>query len=326
MKKKILVVGSMNMDLIFRVQRIPESGETIAGLDFFTAPGGKGANQAVAAARAGGDVHMIGCVGDDPFGDQLVQSLHSAGVNSKRVRRVTETSTGTALIILEADGFNRIVIIPGANSQVSETDIEISENDIQDAGAVLLQFEIPLPTIEYTIQCCKKIGTPVILNPAPSYPDQKHLCSVVDVLIMNEIEAEQFCGQKVAHPDDAQAASRLLHESGVPMVMITLGDKGVWLSEAQEAPIRKNDLHTKWLDIRGSHIPAYRVTPIDTTAAGDTFVGAFATRWTAGESAIDAVRFAVAAAALAVTREGAQTSIPTFDEIQAFIREFRNIG
>lgn len=292
---RILVVGSLNMDLVVQSPLIPRPGETIIGGQFATHPGGKGANQAVAAARAGADVSIVGRVGSDAFGDQLLVGLAEAGVGSKHVRRDIDTATGVALIVVEQSGQNSIVIAPGANSALTPADVEAAEDLIAESDLLLLQLEVPLDTVSRAAQLAQNHGTTVILNPAPACELPAALLSAVDVLIPNESEAELLTGLSVQTEEEAAFAARKLQQQGASVVIITLGSRGTLAAD-------RSVLY---------RMPAFDVTPVDTTAAGDAFVGAFAVALAKSGALVDAIRWGSAAGALATTQAGAQPSLPS---------------
>ncbi len=299
----ICVVGSLNMDLVVRTPRAPLAGETLTGKDFHLIPGGKGANQAAAAARAGAPTRMVGCIGTDPFGPALLNSLASAGVDVTGVTALEGRSTGTATILVEDGGENRIVIVPGANGLVTSSFIEAQWHLIQGSDLVLLQHEIPLETVHTLIRRAHERRIGVILNPAPIFPVPAELLRDIDVLIMNEVEASTLTDLEVSSPERAIRAARALVRQGVSTAIITLGASGAVLVNDD------NELYQ----------PGYLVEAVDTTAAGDTFTGSYAACIYRGEPPLKALKYAAAAAALAVTQLGAQTSIPKKAKVDAFI-------
>ena len=301
--KSISVIGSLNMDLVVRTPRAPRAGETLAGTDFHLIPGGKGANQAVAAARAGAAVRMFGCVGADAFGPLVLDSLRTAGVDVSGVTRLVDAATGTATIIVENGGENRIIVVPGANGKVTPEFIQAHWSAIEPSELILLQHEIPLATVHAVIDQAQLAGSRILLNPAPFYPIPPHILRKVDTLIVNEVEAEAITGLTVTDPQSARSAAISLTALGVPTVIITLGAQGAVLYNGH------HDLYQ----------PAFQVEVVDTTAAGDTFTGSYAASILAGCQPPEALIFASAASALAVTRLGAQTSIPDKAEVEAFI-------
>lgn len=299
----ITVIGSLNMDLVVRTPKIPRAGETLAGTDFHLIPGGKGANQSVALARAGAVTRMVGCVGMDAFGPVLLQSLSSAGVDILAVAKLEGAPTGTATILVEEGGENRIIIVAGANGMVSTDYIQTQWPAIQQSDLILLQHEIPLPTIHAIIERAYADGIRVILNPAPIYPIPMSILSKIDTLILNEVEAAALTGLDVFDRTTAREAARSLLNQGVDTAIITLGSRGAVLQNARQELFQ----------------PAFKVDVVDTTAAGDTFTGGYAACIINDQQPAEALLYATAASALAVTRLGAQTSIPNGDEVRAFI-------
>lgn len=303
MGSTIVVVGSLNIDLVVLTSRIPLPGETLAGQELHLIPGGKGANQAAAASLSGAKTRMIGCVGEDPFGKVLLRSLKVTGVDATGVSRIEGVSTGTATILVEENGRNRIIIIPGANGEVTFNYVSQRLGLLSCSDLVILQHEIPLPTVHEIIKYCQQQRIRVLLNPAPMYPIPVDILQLVDILVLNETEAADLTGNITAGVDGAiHAASKIL-EIGVKTVIITLGETGAVLMDSN-GPIFQ---------------PAFKVKAVDTTAAGDTFVGSFAASLIAGRSPARALQYASAASAIAVTRLGAQTSIPNKKEIEEFI-------
>ncbi len=300
----ILVTGSMNMDLVVRSPRHPKPGETLLGGEFATFPGGKGANQAVAAARLGAPVAMIGRAGNDAFGDQLVATLASDLIDTTWIVRDDDTRTGVALITVADSGENTIVVAPGANGKVSPEQVRASAPAFDQARILLLQLEIPLPAVRQAIQQARERNIAVILNPAPVLPLTPELLAQVDYLIPNQSELTLLSGMDAV--SDPVRAAESLYDKGIRRVIVTLGSEGVLVIEkGQEA----------------QRLPAYRVPVVDTTAAGDAFVGAFAVALAEGRSTIEAARWGNAAGALAVGRPGAQPSLPIRAEFDAFLAE-----
>jgi ribokinase len=294
----LVVVGSLNMDLVVRSPRHPLPGETLLGGDFRTFPGGKGANQAVAAARVGGIVNMVGRVGQDEFGGVLLQNLAAAGVNAAHVLRDTQAATGVALITVSDDGQNTIVVAPGANSNVTPADIQAAYPAFEEASACMLQLEIPLPAVQRAIEEAQRRRVLVILNPAPAQPLEPALLRKVDYLVPNRSELTLLTGEA-----EVEAGARALLASGVRCVIVTLGGEGVQV----------------WEESGSTHIAAHPVKAVDTTAAGDAFVGAFAVALSHGRSPVEAARWGNAAGAVAVTRAGAQPSLPSRAEVEALL-------
>lgn len=302
MQANVVVVGSLNMDLIVRAPRLPVGGETLAGHDFSTAPGGKGANQAVAAARLGARVAMVGCVGDDAYGSELRDGLLAEGIDCSAVEVAGGVPSGIASILVDDAGQNAIVIVAGGNGEMSPARVERHEALLANAEVVIVQLEVPAATVEATLSRAHALGRTVILNPAPAVgPLPAHWYGMVDYLIPNESEAALLTGLPVDSPETAlQAAQRLL-EAGARRVLITLGRQGVLYADAG----------------RHLHVPVTPVVAVDTTAAGDTFVGGFAAGLAEGISLEAAIALGQQAAALAVTRPGAQPSIPYRHELPA---------
>jgi ribokinase len=301
----IAVVGSLNMDLVMRVSRIPKPGETILGADdLHMIPGGKGANQAYASARLDAEVAMIGRVGDDAFGEQMINSLKNADVNTQHITRDSEASTGIALIVVEEGGQNSIVVSSGANGCITPSDVSRAESVIRSADLILLQLEIPLPAVINAAQCAKKHGVKVILNPAPAQQLPEKLLSLTNILIPNETEAAMLSGSDVDTEDGIRQAASGLHQYGVKTVIMTRGSRGASL-------ITENGIE---------HFPAFPVEPVDTTAAGDAFVGGFAVAFAEGRALTEAVRYGNAAGALASTKPGAQPSMPGRDELDKMLK------
>ncbi len=291
------------MDLVVRADRMPAPGETVTGDSFVTVPGGKGANQAVAVARLGGRVAMIGCVGQDSFGNQLLESLREAGVDTRGMCRTSKASTGVAAILLDRKGENRIIAVPGANAHLGPDDLTPLETWFANAKLIVTQLEVTIPTIRSTVQLAIRHRIPVLLNPAPVCPLEDELLAAVDYLVLNETEAAVLTGIRPEDEEGCQQASQALHARGVPAVIITLGPRGAYVD----------------FEGRGIHVPTQSVTVVDTTAAGDCFIGGLAVSLVEGRGLIEATHFACAAGTLAVTRLGAQTSIPTRGEVDAVL-------
>lgn len=306
--KSILVIGSLNMDFVVQTEKLPLPGETVKGRNFSMIPGGKGANQAVAAASLGGRVRMVGRVGQDGFGRALTEGLSSAGVDAGQVRTSAGVATGVALILVERQGQNQITIAAGANDRLEAADLEPAFQDFS-RGIVLLQLESPLKTVEAaTHLACRGKGT-TILDPAPAASLPQTLLRNLDFLTPNETEALLLLGEPPGEIrlEEAPALGRRLLELGPETVVLKLGDKGAWVANRRLS----------------RHFPAYPVKAADTTAAGDTFNGALAVCLAEGGSLPRAIEFANAAAALSVTRAGAQASIPSRGQVDRFISEHR---
>lgn len=302
-KTSIVVVGSSNTDMIIKLDRIPRPGETILGGEFITAPGGKGANQAVGVARAGGDVTFIARVGRDMFGEQAVAGFIKDGIHVEHIFRDKASPSGVALIFVAKDGENSIAVASGANGKLSPADIRKAKSAFAGAGVLVMQLETPLETVQAAAELAARAGLRVILNPAPARPLPDKLLRRVSILTPNETEAELLTGIKVNSPAAAAQAAAQLRARGVRTVIITLGARGAFLAGADEQRL----------------IPGFKVKPMDTTAAGDIFNGALAVALAEGQPLPAAIRFAHAAAAISVTRMGAQPSVPTRPEIKRFL-------
>ena len=301
----IVVVGSLNMDLVVEVPKIPQPGETVLGKNFATFPGGKGANQAVAAARLGAKVSLIGRVGQDAFGDQLLASAKADGINVSRVGRDDSAVTGVAMITVDEQGQNSIAVASGANFCLTADHVRKAWAELEDVDILVMPLETPLQTIATAVELARRDGVTVVLNPAParSLPDE--ILASVDVLVPNEPETEQLIGMSISSVDESRAAARRLLALGVGNVVLTLGSQGALTLDG------KND--------QIALIPAWQVDVVDTTAAGDAFVGAIAVGLGEGKTLIESVRFANSVGALAVTKLGAQPSMPTRDEVELFL-------
>ncbi|WP_219952198.1 ribokinase [Dickeya zeae] len=300
---KLVVLGSINADHILNLAQFPRPGETVIGKQYGVAFGGKGANQAVAAGRSGADIEFIACVGADDIGERIRQQLINDRIDVSAVEAIPGQTTGVALIFVNGEAENMIGIHAGANAAVTPDYLHRYQQKITDASALLMQLESPLETVIAAARLAHDSGTKVILNPAPacSLPDE--LLSLVDMITPNETEAQILTGVSVETEGDAQRAAQVLHDKGISTVLITLGSRGVWLSEQGQ----------------GQRIPGFRVKAVDTIAAGDTFNGALVTALLESRPMEAAVKFAHAAAAIAVTRHGAQPSVPWREEIDAFL-------
>jgi len=302
---EIVVVGSLNMDLVLQAHRMPSAGETVRGTAFSTVPGGKGANQAAAVALLGGQVAMIGCVGDDAFGERLLRSLGSLGVDLSIVRKLEGVSTGIAAILVDGVGENRIIVIPGANGLLTPDELTSAEARIAKASLLVLQLEVPMPTVETAIRLAVRHGVPVLLNPAPPSALDEALLAQVNYLVLNETEAQVLTGIEPVDADSCRGAAQSLCARGVGVVILTLGERGAYVFSSEG----------------GLHVPARPVRVVDTTAAGDAFIGGLAVSLVEGRSLGEATRFACAAGTLAVTRLGAQTSIPARAEVEKLLAQ-----
>lgn len=293
---KVAVVGSLNMDFVIQAPRFPHPGETLTGHAFRNVPGGKGANQAIAASRLGAHVTMVGRVGDDIFGRRLQSALEEDGVDTQHVTFDRHASTGTAAILVEDSGENRIVVVPGANGALTPENVQEAASTIAHSDILLLQLEVPLPAIVRAVEIAHQGKTRVILNPAPAQLLPPSLISQVDYLIPNEVEAAMLAGGTGERP---LRAAQVLRQMGVSAVVVTLGARGALLVD----------------DAGAIQAEAVSVQAIDTTAAGDAFVAAFAVAIASGKPAPEALHWANAAGALATTKLGAQPSLPTLQAL-----------
>jgi len=293
------------MDLVVKSPRIPAVGETILGEDFIMTPGGKGANQAVAAAKLGADVYFIAKLGDDVFAEQSLNNFKKEGVNTKYVIQTKEAPSGVALITVDDAGNNVIVVATGANQMLSPEDVKRAESDIASSGALVAQLEIPLETVEFAARLANSSGVSFILDPAPAQKLSPALLKMVDVLTPNETEAQILTGIEVtSNRDSARTAAKKLLEYGVKSVILTMGAKGFLLAN----------------DERVESVPAVKVDAVDATAAGDAFTGSLAVGLAQGWELFDAALFANQVAALSVTKMGAQSSMPTKEEVESFMK------
>lgn len=307
--KSIIVFGSINMDLVTKTPRLPVAGETIKGHEFFTAGGGKGANQAVAAARLGISTQIVGRLGNDDFGRQLLHHLHAAGVQTDGVLVDEATSSGVAVITVDDAGENNIIIIAGANGRLNETDVERLRSKLPGAAALLMQLEIPMTTVQLAAQAAHSAGVPVILDPAPAQDIPDELYSRIDIITPNQLEASQLVGFPVDGEEAAAKASAELQQRGISTVIVKLGDRGVFCATAEET----------------FFVPAFSVQAVDTVAAGDAFNGALAVALAQGRPLREAVVWGAAAGALSATKAGAQPSLPDRETFEAFLKE-RGVG
>lgn len=302
-QKPIIVVGSINTDLVTMTKKMPAVGETVTASDFAIHPGGKGANQAVAVARLGYPVRLIGRVGNDTFGVELKTQLYSAGVDISGVA-TSEGVSGVATIIVSEGGDNSILVAPGANHRVTPEDLDANVAILRSAGMVLAQLEIPVETVEYLARICARENVPLILDPAPARELPRSLLQNVAWFTPNQTEAAFYLGGAYDRPTAAETA-QVLRSLGCRGVVLKMGSNGTYLSSPEAA---------------GILVPAYSVKALDTTAAGDAFNGGFATALMLGRSPVDSAAFAAAVAAISVTRSGAQPSMPVMPEVAEFIR------
>ncbi|BEO20663.1 ribokinase [Serratia marcescens] len=304
---KLVVLGSINADHILNIEQFPHPGETVIGKQYKVAFGGKGANQAVAAGRSGAEIAFIACVGADDIGERIRRQLASDRIDTQPIEAIADSTTGVALIFVNAEGENVIGIDAGANAAVTPDYLARYQQKVIDADALLMQLESPLETVIAAARLAKQHQTQVILNPAPARELPDELLAMIDIITPNETEAQRLTGIAVDNDDDAARAAQALHDKGIATVIITLGSRGVWLSENGNG--------------NGKRVPGFKVQAVDTIAAGDTFNGALVTALLEGKVMADAVRFAHAAAAIAVTRPGAQPSVPWREEIDAFLQQ-----
>lgn len=299
--KNICVIGSLNMDLVVNVDAMPKPGQTIIGSNFKEVPGGKGANQAVAMARLNGNVSMIGKVGEDGFGQTLINSLKNDKVDTTYIQ-TTKGSTGVALITVDKNAQNSIVVSPGANFEVKEEDIDNNIKAIENSDIVVLQLETPLNTIKYALNKAKELNKYTILNPAPAVKLDDEIIKNVDLLTPNETELEIISGVSIETEEDIQKAAQIMIEKGVKELIVTLGSKGSLYINKEKSMFKK----------------AYKVEAVDTTAAGDSYTGALAVALSQDKGIADAMDFASKVGALSVLKEGAQSSLPTLEDVKNF--------
>lgn len=309
MKNKVVVIGSYNTDMTIKTKKIPAPGETVIGGFFSTGGGGKGANQAIAAARLGADVSFIARVGNDLFGQEAIQRLNDENIDTRFIFRDAELPTGVAFIVVDDKAENSIVVASGANAALSVEDIESVKTELLSADILLVQLESPVKTIKAAIEKAKENGATVILNPAPAQKLDHDLLANIDIITPNIVEAEMLTGIKVTNQESLQMIVNKFFEFGVKNVLITLGSKGYFagFSNAME------------------HIPSFKVTSVDTTGAGDVFSGSLAAFLAEGISLEHSSRMANAAASISVTRLGAQNSAPRRSEVEAFITSYKSV-
>ena len=299
--KNICVIGSLNMDLVVNVDTMPKPGQTIIGSNFKEVPGGKGANQAVAMARLNGNVSMIGKGGEDGFGQTLINSLKNDKVDTTYIQ-TSKGATGVALITVDKNAQNSIVVSPGANFEVKEDDIDNNIEVIKNSDIVVLQLETPLNTIKYALNKAKELNKYTILNPAPAVKLDDEIIKNVDLLTPNETELEIISGVSIETEEDIQKAAQIMIEKGVKELIVTLGSKGSLYINKEKSMFKK----------------AYKVEAVDTTAAGDSYTGALAVALSQDKNIEDAMDFASKVGALSVLKEGAQSSLPTLEDVKNF--------
>ena len=299
--KNICVIGSLNMDLVVKVDTMPKGGQTLIGSNFKEVPGGKGANQAVAMARLGGNVSMIGKVGNDGFGQTLLNALKADNVNTDYIG-IEEGPTGVALITVDKNAENSIVVAPGANFKVAVEDIDNNIESINNSDIVVVQLETPLETIKYGLKKAKEAGKYTILNPAPAVVLEDEIIKNVDLLTPNETELEVLSGVEINTEDDIKRAAQIMIDKGVKELIVTLGSKGSLYINKERSMFKS----------------AYKVQAVDTTAAGDSYTGALSVAFANGKNIEEAMDFASKVGALSVMKEGAQSSLPTLKDVENF--------
>lgn len=309
-RRLVAVIGSINTDLVVEVGKIPNPGETVLGGELKTIPGGKGANQAVAASLLGADVAMIGCVGDDSFGAMGRENLARCGVDVSMVQVLEGTASGVALISVDKAGENAIVVAPGANMKLTRQHIDAAEEVLSSAAVLVMQFEVPLDVVRYAAEKAKAKGALVAVNCAPAAQPPEGFLSLCDIVIVNESEAGAIAKVHVADHDSAAQAARKIREMGAGCVVVTLGSKGLAALGRPGERMGADDV---------VRLAAFSVNAVDTTAAGDTFVGGLVARFLETRDFTDALMWGSAAAAIAATRPGAQTSMPAAAEVAEFI-------
>ncbi len=299
----VAVVGSLNLDLVTTTERRPQAGETLTGRSFATFVGGKGLNQAIAAARMGGRTHMAGRVGSDDFGQRLLQTLQHESIDCTFVTEDAAASTGTATIVVDGSGDNSIIIVPGANGHLSSDDVERAADMIRSADVLVLQLEVPLDAVQRAAEIAHAAGVRVLLNPAPARPLPDALLQLLDVLVPNETETELLTGLSVADDGSAATAARSLLGRGVGAVVLTLGARGALLATTDTT----------------ERVPGFHVQVVDTTAAGDAFCAALAVQLATGQALREAVSYANAAGALATTVLGAEPAMPRAEAVERLV-------
>lgn len=303
MTSNIVVIGSSNVDFIMKMERLPKVGETVTDSVFMQVFGGKGANQAVGAVRAGGKVTFVSCIGDDKLADLMIENFRKDGINTDFVFKEKDVATGAALIMIGSKGSNYISVAPGANYRLRGSHIDKITGIIRDAYIILLQCEILPETLKYIIDICHGLKKKVVLNLAPAKPIEDEYLEKISILIVNEVEAEFLIGHKVTTPNEIEKAATSLLGKGIETVIITLGVEGSYIATGNYR----------------EKIPAFQVMAQDTTAAGDVYCGSLCVALVEGKSLPEAVKFASAASAISVTRLGAQPSAPTRQEIELFL-------
>jgi ribokinase len=298
----ILVIGSTNVDFIIKAKKLPSFGETVTDGLFMQNFGGKGANQAVGAARAGGNVTFISCLGNDLYADELLRNFGKEGINTTHIFRDPDKPTGAALIMLDDKGNNYLSVAPGSNYSLTPSHIDKISDVLNDSEYIVLQLEIPLDTTYHIFELAKRSDKKVIFNLAPAREVDLEILKNIHSFIVNEVEASMVCGFHVETPEEIKKAAAILLQKGPDIVIITLGSRGVFLASRDDEIL----------------IPAFKVNPVDTTGAGDIFCGSYAVAMAEGRSAVEAVKFACTASAISVTRMGAQPSAPTRREIEDF--------
>ncbi len=301
MSSTIVVVGSINMDLVVRTDEIPNIGETVLGNELLQIPGGKGANQGVSMAKLGNEVIFLGKVGNDEFGDKLLNSMKNAGVNIEHIER-EYTSTGVAVINVDKKGNNNIVVIPGANQKVDGDYLNRHISVLEKGDVVVFQLEIPIETVKEGLKIAKSLGKITVLNPAPAYDLDEQIIENVDILIPNEHELGRIAKRNIDTKKSLVDAANVLLEKGVKEIIVTLGSKGVCYVNKDGYKI----------------FDAYKVEAVDTTAAGDSFIGGFVSSYIKDKNIDKAIDMGQKAAALTIQKIGAQSSLPTIDEVENF--------
>jgi ribokinase len=301
LKPIITVVGSMNMDLVIKVNEIPQIGETLLGNELLQIPGGKGANQGVAIAKLNNEIIFLGKVGKDVFGDALIESMKESGVNIEHIEK-TDESTGIAVINVDKYGNNNIIVIPGANGDVDKGYLQRHLIAFEKADIIVFQLEVPLETVKEGLKIARKLGKTTILNPAPAYELDDEIIQNVDILIPNEHELERISKIKITDQDSILKAANILLQKGIKQIIVTLGGKGVL-----------------YIDINGyKFFEAYKVNVVDTTAAGDSFIGGFVSSYIENGNIEKSIEIGQKTAALAIQKVGAQSSLPTKEEVDNF--------